>query len=202
MRIVWAKNPLETRVELDEADKQLLHAKLRIEHLQDQLFTAHRELTSERKATESFGKRVAAAVQALDVDFMFDDKERNGKTFSQWLDERVTDYTQELLGKHMGDCTCVPSSCSKCYAESLLGINTIKGLGKHSTYKIDGVFAGDVSIDEAIQRLEVYQPTYNQSSTRPKADWEQHVPRWIEEAKRAHAWLVAYRDEHFPKVNP
>ena len=160
MNIVWAKNPLETRVELDDADKLLLLERLKAEHLED------------------YGEDQA------------DDK---------WLEERAADYTQELLGKHVGDCTCVPCSCSKCYAEMLLGIDTTKGLGKHSAYKIDGAFSGDASIEEAIQKLENYQPTYNLSSSWPKEEWEKHIPRWLEEGKRAHAWLVAYRDAHFAR---
>lgn len=117
------------------------------------------------------------------------------------IKKEVADYTQELLSKHIGDCTCVPCSCTKCRAESMLEIDTIRGLGKHSSYKIDSAFSGGASIDEAIHRLENYQPTYDPNSKWPRSDWEQHVPRWIEEGKRAHAWLVAYRDEHFVKVD-
>jgi hypothetical protein len=166
MKITWTENPLETRVELDEADKKLLFAKLKAEYLEDLIFSAHFELKSEKA-----------------------------------VDELVADYTQELLSKHIGDCTCVPCSCTKCRAESLLEIDTIRGLGKHSSYKIDSAFSGGVSIDEAVRRLENYQPTYDPNSKWPRSDWEQHVPRWIEEGKRARAWLVAYRDEHFTKVN-
>lgn len=197
MKIVWAENPLETRVELDEADKKLLFARLKAEHLEDMIFSAHFELNSEKPVDE----RVARAQRALDVYYISDDRELNGKTLTQWLDELVADYEQELLSKHVGDCTCVPCSCTKCRAESMLEIDTIRGLGKHSSYKIDSAFSGGASIDEAIRKLENYRPTYDPSSTWPKSEWEQHVPRWIEEGKRAHAWLLQYRDEHFAKVN-
>lgn len=197
MKITWTENPLETRVELDEADKKLLFARLKAEYLEDMIFSAHFELKSEKAVDE----RVANTSRVLDVNYICDDSERNGKTLTQWLDELVADYTQELLSKHIGDCTCVPCSCTKCRAESMLEIDTIRGLGKHSSYKIDSAFSGGASIDEAIRRLENYQPTYDPNSKWPRSDWEQHVPRWIEEGKRAHAWLVAYRDEHFVKVD-
>jgi len=200
MKITWTENPLETRVELDVDDKLLLHERLKVEYLEDRLISTCIELNPDQRVNTTIEERVERARRALDIDFSLDDEEKDGQTLSQYLEGRAADFAQELMGKHIGDCTCVPCSCTKCRAESMLGIDTIKGLGKHTAYKIDAAFKGDVTIDEAIRRLEDYQPTYDPNSKWPRSDWEQHVPRWIEESKRAHAWLVAYRDEHFVEV--
>lgn len=110
--------------------------------------------------------------------------------------DRFTGYAIKALEEeeHCGDCTCVPASCEKCFAEEMLSIDTIKGCGKHQLYKIRDAFKDGVGITDAIARLEAYEP---------KAEWEgweAHVPRWKAEAKDALKWLCAYRDEHFSGV--
>lgn len=200
MKILWTENPLETRVELDDADRLLLRERIRVEYLKDLIYNAYFTLKPLEGAEIPDRERIERAFLALDVYYVFDDETRDGKSFDVYLDEQLAYYTAALTEKHCGDCTCVPASCSKCYAESLLGIDTIRGLGKHSAYKIDSAFAGGASIDEAVERLANYQPKYDPNSKWPREDWEKHVPRWVEEGKRAHAWLVAYRDEHFGGV--
>jgi hypothetical protein len=197
MRIAWAENPLETRVELDAADRLLLRAKLKVEYLEDRIVSAYFELTPKHTSHVDADARVVRAAQILDIDYVLDDEARDGKTLTEWLEAQAADYEQELLGKHVGDCTCVPCSCTKCHAENMLGVDTVRGLGKHSAYKIDSAFANGASIHEAVERLANYKPTHDPASSWPREDWEKHVPRWIEEGKRAHAWLAAYRDEHF-----
>jgi len=197
MRILWAENPLETRVELDSADRDLLRERLRVEHLQNLLFSTYFVLKPREEAQITAEDRVEGALLALDLDYIFDDVSRDGKSFSERLDEQVTYYTQALIEKHDGDCVCFPCSCMKCYAETLLGIDTNKGLGKHPATKINAAFNEGRTIDEAVEWLSRYQPTYTHNPNWPEQEWQKHVSRWIEEGKRAHTWLVVYRDEHF-----
>ena len=155
-RILWAENPLLTRVIVGDAERAILRIAI------------ERDLREWDEYSEGNVDRwLGFAVGALDAD------------------------------AHCGDCTCVPMTCTKCMAEEWLGINTIKGCGKHGLYKIDGAFRRNggaaVSIEEAIENLRNYDP---------KADWagwEVHAPRWMAEAKRALGWLIAYRDAHFPR---
>ena len=193
MKIHWAQNPLQTTVELDDHDKEILRLKANVEVLEEHLSEASFHLD------EGKWFDLAKAHAAIDLHY---DKEAVQESITQ----RVGWYIPELeRGIHCGDCTCVPASCSKCHAESVLGIDTIKGVGKHALTKIEGCFlkpqiekgkwAGydlDVTIHDAIRKLENYEP---------KADWagwEVHAPRWKAEASRALEWLRAYRDEHFP----
>lgn len=109
------------------------------------------------------------------------------------------DYEQALREIHGGDCTCVACGCSKCGAERLLGINTIPGLTKHLAYQTNAAFgeSGDLSLEEAIEKLANYSPIPWEDK---QALWEACLPSWREDARRAHAWLTAYRDRHFPKT--
>jgi hypothetical protein len=75
--------------------------------------------------------------------------EENVETEVQWVVEALQDF-------HLGDCTCDACRCIKCHAESLLGIDTIEGLGKHSARKIFGAFGGfenNKTIGKAIASL-------------------------------------------------
>ena len=172
------------------------------------IFSAHFALTSRLKDMGSLKaitveNAIEEATKELDPAYWCDDAESK-------LDKRVNEllehYLEELKGSHIGDCTCFAMSCSKCHAESKLGIDTIKGLGKHPGHKIQSAFSykeGGVwkerSLDEALALLRDYDPTPTSS-----AGWEkvggftQYVPRWKEEAAFAYKWLLAYRNEHFP----
>lgn len=205
MNIRWAPNPLQTVVELDEADKRLFRQILKTQDFEDRIASAYFDLDPEHqemfarpdRPTKSLDERVKEALYELDLDYILDGKERGGKTFDAYLDDRATWFIQDLAGEHDGDCVCVACSCSKCYAERLLGIDTIEGLGKHEASKIGGYFKEGANLDEVIQRLRDYVPTYKYNPRWPEEEWKIHVPRWIQEGRRAYEWLEAYRREHF-----
>ena len=128
--------------------------------------------------------------------------------FDQHILDRANMHIQDLEnGYHCGDCTCLPASCSKCYAESLIGIDTINGLGSHSASKIDSLFCNgnhwspfDIrSITEVLNILKNYkvepyeENEYWQSAS--KEVYEYHTPRWIKEAEYAYEWLLKYKEE-------
>ena len=83
-------------------------------------------------------------------------------------------------------------------------IDTIKGLGKHTAYKINAAFGtnNEKSIDEAIEYLANYDPKPKDPESdawKKLGGYEQYVPRWKEEAKMAHDWLVNYKINIFAK---
>lgn len=111
-----------------------------------------------------------------------------------WMNQFHADLETALSETHVGDCTCVPCSCTKCHAEHYLGIDTMPGLGKHLAYKVDHAFRGDRTIDEAIAALANYDPQPESPMWDGKRElWDSCLPRWREEAAQAHTWLVAYR---------
>lgn len=115
--------------------------------------------------------------------------------------EDVQMYVADLQYSHGGDCVCWPCTCSKCRAESFLGIDTIKGLGKHEGRKIMSAFGNndDRSIDEALEVLKTpydYEKRHSSWEKYTREEYERHIPRWEVEKKRAIAWLEKYKEEH------
>lgn len=203
MKITYTPNPLNTIIELDEHEKKELWYKLKIEALVERLFRVHYELTYGSRENP----KVDSILADVDPDYYLNDEDETGRSrLDKRIDEALAYYLDDLRSAHMGDCVCFACSCSKCHAEDLLGINTIKGLGKHPANKIDGAFSngknGDVwlpqaSIHEAITRLENYDPKPVSSAAWDKVGgFDVHVPRWKEEAEAALVWLRNYRDEH------
>lgn len=60
-----------------------------------------------------------------------------------------------LKGGHEGDCTGHSASCMKCYAERLLGIDTISGLSKDATIEIWDLFQSMAVPDSRIKDSDV-----------------------------------------------
>ena len=191
MRIIWKPNPLESIVELDDSDRRLLRLRLEVDDLQERIASAHVLLDSTWLQSES--PEVGKALRYLTIPD--DDPVR--------LDRRAAEFERELAAGHVGDCTCVPCSCLKCYAEHLVGVDTLKGLGKHEAAKVAGAFTSreggtTPTLDEVISRLLTWRPTKGPAWDKfSDADWQQHVPRLLEEAARAHTWLTRYKAAHF-----
>ena len=194
MQIYWNKNPLYTTIELDQHEKKELWYKIKLKEMEELLFSAHFHLQEDKYFD------LAQARKEVEPDYYCtDDKSPLDKR----CDEMLEYYLAELKDKHAGDCTCIPCSCSKCHAESLLDMDTIKGLGKHSAYKIDSAFGpnNEKTIDQAIESLANYVPVKGENwKNTSQADFDKHIPRWTEEARAAHVWLVNYKKEHFNQV--
>lgn len=190
MKITWNENPLDTKIELDDVDRKLLRARLQVESYKELLFDIEYALKGEDGPYKSMvlQERVQDALDRI---------AEYEKSTNASIEEAAIDYEKELQGTHVGDCTCVPCSCSKCFAEEILEINTIAGLGKHSAYKVDSAVRKSGSISGAIEQLQNYDPAYDPKSNFDKATWDLHVPRWKKEAEHALNWLIAYREEHF-----
>lgn len=183
MKITYTPNPMRTIVELDEHEKKEFWYKTKIDQMQWMLAGGRFYLCHEFDCYD---------VNRAKEELTYDEAELDKR-----VDELSEYYIKSLLDIHLGDCTCVPCSCDKCHAESLLGIDTIKGLGKHEGSKVSGAFdmkPGGVdgrTLDEAIERLEQYKPAADWEG------WEAHAERWEREAKNALAWLKEYKDQHF-----
>lgn len=188
MKIIWNQNPFLTKVEIDERDKHMILLAYQNEEFSNIL--CHLKL-------DLFGEFDRPALTDL---------EEIKRRVAKWGDicntdidsEVVQEYISYLDDEHCGDCTCVPASCVRCWVEDMLGINTIKGLGKHSAYKVQGAFGKDGSktIDEAIAVLEK-KPEYKKSDSWPDSvGYDVHIPRWEKEREAALNWLKAYKEEH------
>lgn len=192
MKITYKPNPLDTTIELDDHEKQILWYKIMVKELTDALYGAHFRLQ------EGQFYDVEKAKKEVDPDYYFGETDDDSDSP---LHKRVTQlhewYLAELAGYHMGDCTCFAASCGKCIAEDLVGVNTIAGLGKHSAYKIDNAMTecnGDTNA--ALEYLKNYNPKISDAYKGKEALWYEHLPRWKKEAESAYKWFKEYKEKH------
>lgn len=193
MVIVYHANPLRSSVLLTEGEKREFWLKLKVEHLEELLQTTHFHLE------QGDTKR---ALQDCDNKQFYDETGNSvGKSpVDSYIDGMHASYLDALVGWHVGDCTCVAMSCSKCHAESVLGIDTLPGLGKHEANMIEGAFGVDGDdIESALESLRNYDPDARcMWKTEHPELFASAVPRWRQEAARAYKWLLEYRNENFP----
>lgn len=188
MKIHWSQNPLQTVVELDERDMEILRFKVALEEMEERIYGAHFYL-------EGAHLNIERAIRELDVENLED------VPFAKAIDQKLGWLVPSLSDAHVGDCTCVPCSCTKCHAESMLGINTIKGLGQHSAYKVDNACKASATLSEAIVKLQEYEAFRDGAwLTRPEEEFARYIPRWKNEAAWAAKWLQEYQREHFSAV--
>lgn len=182
MKIEYARNPLASTVKLDERERVLFWHKVKLQELEDALFSMKWYLT------EGNNFDPAKALQSYPGDVLTD----------EWVDGLVEHYLNELQGQHCGDCISVASSCSKCHAEEILGIDTIGPLGKHPSHYLASAFMyrddnqwKHRSPEEALEWLRTYEPHAKWEG------WEAYADKWKEEANKAYEYLLAYNKQHF-----
>lgn len=188
MKINYQPNPFKTTIELDDRDKHMIVLAYKNEALCDMVITLSMDLNDQFKnkqfnTLDDVKKHVSGWEKIVDLDIDSDE---------------IKSYISFLNEEHMGDCTCIPCTCMRCYVEDMLEIRTLAGLGKHSARKIQGAFGkdSDKSIDEAIAVLE-QKPHYIKPYTWPdQVGWDQHIPRWEKEREVAIKWLKKYKEEH------
>jgi len=182
MRIAHSRNPLETAIEIDDLDRRMLRLKFVIDDHEDRLGSAALRFEDGQINLDEIKKLVSWDAWS-------------GDEFAASIDKRVELAERELRDTHVGDCTCQPCSCLKCWAESSLGINTIHGLGKHQARIIFANFAvtPPPSLLEVIAKLDNYRPVRTEAwSGFPQEDFDKWVPRWTEQARQAAEWLRDY----------
>jgi hypothetical protein len=189
MEIIWYKNPLATVIKIDDQDRELMRAKIENDTLWGYVY--HAQFRANPKL-DRYDKDEAIK-QLVSIDHDRVDKR---------VDEMLEFYTADLEGVHIGDCTCVPCSCTKCYAEYMLGVDTIEGLGKHEASSISSAFEKHGDIDAVIESLDNYkvQPFAENKAWHGGQFTEEYYNSWISEwtlqAKRAAEWLKNYKEEH------
>lgn len=199
MKITYTPNPLNTIIELDEHEQKELWYKIKVNEMEEMLSMA------EHYVTEKY-LNLDEAREQLDSSYYFADDSGKSK-----LDERcdtlLEHFLQELKSNHIGDCTCIACSCSKCHAESILGIDTIPGLSKYTGHNIRNAFiikVGDKyesrTLDEALEKLskfEIDPENYNTESWKKIGGYEQYLPKWQKDQEIAYQWLLNYKNQHF-----
>lgn len=179
MKITYTPNPLMSVVELDDVDRGHLKTGIMSDRLFDLVVRAQHFLR------EGNVDHVAKILDEIDQ-------------LEEYIERRVPEYEAELRQAHLGDCICVPCSCTKCRVEYHVGINTLAGLNKHTAHKIAGAFGGasgadgNITIEQALESLANYDP---KPWPQDRELWDSCMPRWKEEAAAAHAWLLRYMIE-------
>jgi len=193
MEVLWHENPLRTSIKLTDDEKEVYRLRVSIDEMRDAIWTARFYLDGSKDYYD-----VGKARRELNV------IDGNGELVESPYEWMMTELAR---GVHVGDCTCLPSSCGKCHAESVLGVDTIRGLGKHEAARLQSLFGGyggapERGISEVIQMLteQIGQPFAKPEKWPDKVGWEKHIPRWTEETRRALRWLTEYRDAHFSGV--
>jgi len=192
VEIIWHQNPLRSEVLLNDNDKQLLWHKVKIEELLNGMCGAHMYIQDALKSRWWVPAGIIKkALKELDYTDAIDAE----------VDRMTEVCIQDLRGWHMGDCTCFANSCAKCHAEHMLGIDTIKGLGKHAGSYVSSAFDSTVlgaperttaeAIDVLINRDDSEKTdTWSNYSDE---QWDKLVARWNGERKEAIKWLKVYQ---------
>jgi len=190
MKIHWAKNPLETEVELDTPQEELLvKAQLRVDEL----------------------KYVLGDIElAVEDNNKIEDVIENVFSVITRADDLVPAFRNSLMGSHLGDCVCIAASCIKCRTERFLGINTIRGLNKHAGDAIAGAFikakfetndGHDYDLKKALDYLKNYNPETDSDIAKnlEKYSWyRKFFPEWKKASNEAYEWLKIYQERHYP----
>jgi hypothetical protein len=182
MKIAYDENPLKIQVFLDDEEKDLLRSRIIDEALKDAMWSIYLDKENNLNNIE---KETTNIIEEL--------------TESGLIQERF-DYLLKALekGEHAGDCTCQPFSCSKCEAEYLLGIDTIKDLPKSMAYSIDRSFRECESLDGAIIFLNKTIPSEPSEEYKQYPElWSKNLDSFQKTREQAAKWLVNYRNEHF-----
>lgn len=186
MKIVYGENPFVTKVLLTDIEKLKLRYDLKVRELENRLYDAYFYLTEEKYKDE------ARVLSALDPSYYTEEEDGVKTKLDERVDKLYACFIEDLEeGYHVGDCTCVPCSCSKCHAESMVGVDTIALLGKHEAHVLWEEFMENGN--DNITCIEVYDRLVAKGAPVATEDWHvAHLDRWGAEYVRALKWLKSY----------
>lgn len=190
MKINWHPNPFLTKIELDEQDKKNLLNVYKVDQYEELLCGLDLRLDGKIRKDEP----ITLEIVKKEVD-------KWGDIYNMDVDSEDFAYILASVDDiHMGDCTCVACSCSRCRAEDLLGVNTLP-VGKHLAHKIYGAFGRDYSktIDEAIETLSkpyTFEERHECYKNYSEENYMALTVRWSKEREAAAEWLKKYKEEH------
>lgn len=195
MRIVYHPNPLRTQFFLDPTEEQILWFKIKITEMDNLLFEADFRLHEQYFDLD-------AARKAVDSSYYQSDDDNEPSKLDQRVSQLCSLAIQELRSDHFGDCTAVACSCGKCYAEQLLGVDSIPKASKSILSAIRGAFkTNETTLDEALTCLSTWHLDLSPEEIQTWNDhggYEQYIEGWKKQRKAAYEWLRRYQEEHFP----
>lgn len=168
IKVNYTQDPLKSIIELEDIHIKIIRERLYSEALESEVY----ELT-EKHTTKSF------------VDCL---------TEAEQESERLLTYYKEACAEsHCGDCIKVCCSCTKCFVEDILGLNTLEGFTH--PYWIDKAFSdGRETLKEAIDWLK---------NTPVQQTWpgsEQYIELWQRQKEITLDELLVYKEKHFPRM--
>lgn len=185
MKITLKENPLFSTVELTDHEKEILMLKVEINDLDEHLGMAHLYLEKDGQFFDIEKARREVKIAGLD--------DQDASKRQVRLQEQTDHLIAALTDRHVGDCTCVPCSCAKCYAEQLVNADTLgSDASKYTLNYVNIAFNGDgVTIcEQAIQHLKDNPP-------KSTADWmTPHIERWTV----SHSDAIRYLERHAEKL--
>lgn len=155
--VTLTKNPLNAKVDMTESAKREFALIAWMQNLVENYFLTGRFYLKANCGTKQdgvytpFPSQPDKAVEWLErgEEIWYEGwyGEKNGEVDTRNLprmdrimqDDRVQCLLADLNSEHGGDCTAFACSCTRCYAEDILGINTLP-VGKSIGYRMRGLY--------------------------------------------------------------
>lgn len=128
MKITYTNNPLNAKLELNSHDLTMLKTHLELEELHDVVYWATHHL----KDIKNYN--LVKALEALDIENVYKE-----------INRCLPYYLEDLNLPHLGDCTAFACACTRCQAESYMGIDTTKDISKSMGSIISELFRYNTS---------------------------------------------------------
>lgn len=155
MRFIYAQNPLNTEIYLDETDIKIARLKIEIADLEDSIFSAQFHLDQPQ-----FRDQEKANWHITQPKLYTEERDK-------MLDDRTKEAIQALTKPHAGDCICIPCTCEKCYISDILDIDELGyksgRYNKYVGYLIHRTFQNVTTCSEAVEYLSKNPPNENWS---------------------------------------
>jgi tRNA G10 N-methylase Trm11 len=196
MQIIYNENPFLTKIQLDEFEKKEFWYKIKIQMLEDDLFSTNLYLSNPDMKNLDKAKASCKFTKYY---------KENGETISKidtYCNHYLNHYLEALDDEHYGDCICCACACTKCQAEKYLNIDTLPNLDKYMGNHIYQEFkkSETKSIDEVLKNLE--NPTFEKGKSwesSSQEEFDKHIPKWKKESQHAFEWLLNYKKIYLKK---